>query len=181
MKMLKVIICVVLCALQLYCQSNATTSPKPYEIKWPAGWEITELPGPTTSSGKNLGGRRFRALKKESDKAVAVIELTCIPRTDQGKANLEYEFETCLKTVTNKCKDDGFNIKIAPVKKSILGSLPDIETEIQMNGPGFVLNQWIAMAMGKDFVFSIHYSGLRESFDKYHKIFDECLSSLILT
>ena len=75
--------------LYISAASADTTVARPYQVTWPSGWEVSNLPSPTTNSGKNLGGERVRALlKAEGAATVAAIELTYFPRSDKGRASL---------------------------------------------------------------------------------------------
>ena len=159
---------------------GAEQTAQPYTIEWPPAWSVKTLPGPTTANGMDLGGIRVRALKKEKNGVAAAIELTYFPRRDGGKATLEGELPTLLKTITNGYESKGLKVSTTPPKQSTLGSLPASEIEVKATGANFELCQWIAMAFGKNYVYSLTYTGRKPEFESLRHDFDSCLKSLVL-
>ena len=141
----------------------------PYKVQWPLGWDITSLPAATTNSGKNIGGTRIRAMKKDGAEPVVGIEFTYIPRSDQGRAILEEEFSSALKTIGNAYRAKGFNVIEDTPAQVTLGKLAALETNVQVKGPNFTLDQYLAIALGKNHVYSISFSGQEAQFKKYHQ------------
>lgn len=173
-------------ALLINCSSNslavfgAEKTAQPYIIEWPPAWSVKTLPGPTTTNGKDLGGTRVRALKNEKNGVAAAIELTYFPRQDGGKATLEGELPTLLRTIANGYESKGLKVSTTPPKQSTLGTLPSSEIEVTATGANFELCQWIAMAFGKDYAYSLTYTGRKPDFESLRHDFDSCLKTLVL-
>lgn len=152
----------------------------PYSIEWPTAWNVTTLPGPTAENGPNLGGTRVRALKNEKNGVAAAIELTYFPRRDAGKATLKGELPLLLKTIKSGYQSKGLKVSTTTPKQSTLGNLPSSELEVTATGQNLILCQWIAMAFGKNYVYSLTYTGRKADFDGLRYQFESCLKSLVL-
>jgi Domain of unknown function (DUF4946) len=169
----------VVCLFAFSVAIAADTSP-PYRVQWPSGWEVTRLPAPTSANGKNLGGERVRAVSLENGRPAAAIELTSIPRRDGGKADLEYEFNSMLKFVREGYESKGLTVSVGARKTASLGTLEALEAEISATGPSVVLRQWVSMALSKEYMYSLSFTGPSANFARYRDTFQQTLRSLVL-
>jgi hypothetical protein len=148
-------------------------------MQWPRGWEISHLPTPNLSSGKNLGGERVRAIRMQEGHPAAVIELSYYPRNDGGQANLDEELEGVVRGVSEGFKAMGMTVNVER-KTGTLGSLPDREVTITASLGEVSLRQQVAMAFSKDFIYSLNFSGLDAEVKKSQADFDATRRSLVV-
>jgi len=153
---------------------------RPYIVQLPDGWEVSELKAPRPYSGREIGGGRLRAIKKESEGA-AVIELTYMSKPVSGEQpDLSYEFGHFVTTIKSEYESKGLKATVTETKKSNLSVLPAEEAEVVVSGAGSAqdLHQWFAMAMGKNYVYALSFTGHKDYYDKFLPAFEKCRQSL---
>ncbi|MDP3509839.1 MAG: DUF4946 domain-containing protein [Candidatus Melainabacteria bacterium] len=163
---------------------QSTASPiadggRPFVVKLPSGWEVSELNAPRPNSGREMAGGRLRALKKDGE-GMAVIELTYLSRTDAGQADIDSEFSTFVSTVKTEYESKGLKTSSTSPKKATLGALPSAEVEITVLGQNKELRQWFAMALGKKYVYALSYTGEKQYYDRFEPEFSKCRASLCM-
>ena len=146
------------------------------KIDWPQGWQRQELDGLEMGASGPLGVR-IRALKKVNSRLVA-IEFATIPRTDNGQAELAEECKIMEHTVKDSYAAKKMEAAVSPAKDATLGGLPAQEVEILVSSDP-QLKQRIIMALGKDTLYSMSYSALKDDFDSQVATFEGVLLSLI--
>jgi hypothetical protein len=156
----------VLCCICAFCGASAEELT-PYKVKWPTGWNVTDLPGPRPYSERDLGGKRARAIKTDDGKIAAVIELTYFHRPGARSDSPESEFPSVLKSIKSHYESAGYTVAASTPVHSKLGGLNAMEAEITTNAKGIMLCQWTAMAAGTDSLYSFSFTGLKPKFDKY--------------
>jgi hypothetical protein len=166
-------------ALLLAGTAFAEDSAVPYKVEWPKGWEVSHLPTPTLSSGKNLGGERVRAIRIQDDRPAAVLELSWFPRGDGGKASLDEEFDGVVKNISEAYKALGMTVKVER-KTATLGSLPDREATVKGALGEVSIQQWMSMAFSKEYIYSLTFSGQEEEMKKSQADFEAVRHSLTL-
>lgn len=147
------------------------------KIDWPQGWQRQELDGLEMGPDGPLG-KRIRALKKVSTRMVA-IEFATIPRTDNGQAELTEECKIMERTVKDSYAAKKMEANVSPAKEANLGGLPAQEVEIQVSTDP-QLKQRIIMALGKDTLYSMSYSALKDDYDSQVGEFERVLKSMTL-
>lgn len=147
------------------------------KIDWPQGWQRQELDGLEMGPDGPLG-KRIRALKKVSTRLVA-IEFATIPRTDNGQAELAEECKIMERTVKDSYAAKKMEANVSPAKEASLGGLPAQEVEIQVSTDP-QLKQRIIMALGKDTLYSMSYSALKDDYDSQVAEFERVLKSMTL-
>jgi len=167
------VICLCFC-----CAEKHTSTP--YRVQWPAEWEVTHLPSPDTSSGKNLGGGRERAIYTENGVIVAIIELTYIPRTDKGKLNLADEFNVALRTIQKGYEQKQLKIVFRMQQLSQICNFPSKITEISASGTDIHLKQWMGMALSPSYIYSLTFTASEENFSRFRSEFDEIVKIIQL-
>lgn len=146
--------------------------PPPYRIQWPAGWALTELPSPETNSGKNLGGGRVRAIRMENGAMAAAIELTYLPRRDNGKAILSEEFDSMVEGLQAGYEKKGLKLTARPLPRAELGGHTARMVELSVSSPEKQLTQWIGMAFSPTYVYSLSYTAPGENFSRFYQVFE---------
>ncbi len=187
-KPLILILCSVICGVSFSeaALADDTFNPeaRPYVVQLPDGWEVSELKAPRPYSGRAIAGGRLRALKKESDGAV-VIELTYMSKPDTGEPpDLSNEFGHFVTTIKSEYEAKGLKVVVTEPKKTSLSLLPAEEAEVTVSGAGAEagakqdLRQWFAMAMGKNYVYALSFTGQKAYYDKFQPLFEKCRLSL---
>ncbi len=108
--MLLLSIVLALCSI---CSCTAAFAQEaPYKATWPAGWSVTELPGPRPYSEKDLGGKRIRVTK--TDDGVVLRQWTAMALGADSLYSLSFsgleakfekyklDFERCKQSLTLK-------------------------------------------------------------------------------
>ena len=171
-------------SVQLLCLSAAsaeTIAPRPYRVVWPTGWEVSYLPSPATNSGKNLGGERARVLLKGVGGAfVAAIELTHLPRSDKGRANLTEEFDLLRANLKAGYERQKFQVKLTPTQEQAIGGLPALTTELSVTNDNTHLMQWMAVALSPQFFYALTFTARAENFVRYRPQFDAVKQAIAL-
>ena len=144
----------------------------PYRIQWPAGWELTQLPSPETNSGKNLGGGRARAVRMENGGMVAAIELTYLPRRDNGRASLSEEFESMVEGIQAGYEKKHLKATLRTLPRSEIGGHAARMVEISISSQENQLTQWIGMVFSPSYVYSLTYTAVGENFSRFHPVLD---------
>lgn len=144
----------------------------PYRIQWPAGWELTQLPSSETNSGKNLGGGRARAVRMENGGMVAAIELTYLPRRDNGRASLSEEFESMVDGIQAGYEKKHLKVTLRPLPRSEIGGHAARLAEISVSSQESLLTQWIGMAFSPNYVYSLTYTAVGDNFARFHPVLD---------
>lgn len=147
------------------------------KIDWPQGWQRQELDGLEMGAAGPLGVR-IRALKKVNSRLVA-IEFATIPRTDNGQAELAEECKIMEHTVKDSYAAKKMEAAVSPAKDATLGGLPAQEVEILVSSDP-QLKQRIIMALGKDTLYSMSYSALKDDFDSQVATFEGVLKTMTL-
>lgn len=147
------------------------------KIDWPPGWQRQELDGLEMGASGPLGVR-IRALKKVNSRLVA-IEFATIPRTDNGQAELAEECKIMEHTVKDSYAAKKMEAAVSPAKDATLGGLPAQEVEILVSSDP-QLKQRIIMALGKDTLYSMSYSALKDDFDSQVATFEGVLKTMTL-
>ena len=159
--------------LSLSASSAETITPRPYQVVWPTGWDVSYLPSPTTDSGKSLGGERARVLLKGEDWAVvAAIELTHFPRSDTGRANLTEEFDLFRGNLKAGYERQKFQVKLTPTQEQAIGGLPALSTELSVTNDNTHLLQWLGVALSPQFFYALTFTARAERFVRYRPQFD---------
>ncbi len=188
LKLFILISCSLMCGVNFSAPALADDAPdpdaRPYVVQLPDGWEVSELKAPKPYSGRAIGGGRLRAMKKESDGA-AVIELTYLSKPSTGEQpDLSNEFGHFVTTIKSEYEAKGLKAVVTEPKKSNLSVLPAEEAEVTVSGAGAgagtgqELRQWFAMAMGKNYVYALSFTGQKTYYDKFQPLFEKCRQSL---
>lgn len=169
------------CVAVLLCATGAAAQPPapPYQIQWPAGWEVSRLAIPSPNGPKVFGGERVRAVRKDKGGSAAVIELSYVPRTDGGWANLDEGLEGMTRGIRNAFQNMGLTVKVDR-KAGTLASLEALEATISATGPALDWRQWVAMAYSKDFMYTLSFSGRDADLQKSQAAFEAVRRSLVL-
>lgn len=148
----------------------------PFEVEWPQNWESGQLP----LRSESQDGGKVRGLKRRGDQAVAAIEITFIPRKDQGKAELDSEFNTALSAIQQGYAKAGLSAEVSHARSSVLGHQPALDADISVAGADATLRQWLGMAFSPRYVYSVTFTAQEPEYKKLRGEFEQVLASLQL-
>lgn len=164
---------------QTQAQEQAVVADKPFKATWPAGWELVEMASPTPDSGKQLGGLRIRAIKVD-DNVPTIIELTYFPVRTQSHDSVDDQLASVLKNVKESYEAKGLPAAVGEVKKARLGGLDAVDAAVTVTAPKFLMIQSFSLAFGKNYLYSLTFTGRKEQYEKYQPIFQTFRESMIL-
>ena len=167
-------------ALGASTASAETITLRPYRAVWPSGWEVSYLPSPSSSSGKNLGGERLRVLLTAEGVVVAAIELTDFPRSDNGRANLAEEFDQIRSGTRAAYERQKFKVNLTPAQALTIGGQSALTTELSFASDSLHLMQWIGVALSPQFLYSLTFTASEENYARYRPQFDAAKQSITL-
>lgn len=151
---------------------------RPYEVRWPPGWQISRIPAP--QSATKSSGERIRALRVEGANVAAAMEIMHIVRTDRGLATLERQFDIALMHARRGYEAKGFVVTISPPRASSLGLHRALEADISATDANSRRRQWIAMTFTNENVYSFSFTAMDVDFGRFESEFRATLKSLVL-
>jgi len=155
----------------------AKESMTKFKINWPIGWNVSEK----KKENRNLKTSYIvLALKTLNNKPEAFLTIHEMPRNDGEKANLEYEFEVMIKTITKLARKNKSNLEIIKKEAFKFKSHPAFKAAMTMEINGSKITQEITMALTNKYMYAITSAHLNEIKTENSKAIEKALDTLEL-
>jgi hypothetical protein len=168
----------LMAAPALVCAAQAGEMKPAFEVRWPPGWAVSQQPGPEACGQPSLLARAVKGEPGSTD--LAAVQVMQVKRCDGGKATLEPEMASAVREVRQQYESRGLAVKAGRHRSSTLGGRPALETEVDISGPGVDVRVTLAIALGRDHVFSFTFAAGRASHARHQAAVQSTLSSLKL-
>ncbi|TLX57713.1 hypothetical protein DN826_07485 [Stutzerimonas nosocomialis] len=141
----------------LFCSAALAES---FEVDWPAGWEVEQMPAPQSPFEPEVSGERQRAMKlKPNGEQEVVVEITRLPLSPSVEIDLDKVLRQMRQGIQLGFAQNLLLTACQPPADTEMGDLPAREVRCDISQQGTpVLQQNLLMARNDKAVYSLSYA-----------------------